>query len=346
MKLGLRGAIGIALSVLLLWYALRDVDPTLVGRELRGANAWWFALAVIAGTATFPLRARRWRTILEPVAGRLPFGMLWRSTAIGAMVNNVVPARAGEIARAFALTRETPLVPFSASFASLAVDRLFDAVVVLLLLLLAMLDPSFPGDRPILGHPVAYYAGVGAMFATVALVGLYAMVFFPALMLRSFESVTRRVAPRFEQRGTAMLTAFTQGLGVLRHPGRFAAVLGWTVLHWLVSGLSMWFGFKAVGIDAPFSAALVVQGLIAIAVALPAAPGFFGVFEAVGKASLVLYGVPATQAVSWAIGYHILTFIPITLMGAIYFARLGLRFGDLGRATEQGAEKRAEGPAT
>ena len=49
---------------------------------------------------------------------------------------------------------------------------------------------------------------------------------------------------------------------------------------------------------------------------------------------------------SWAIGYHILTFIPITLMGAIYFARLGLRFGDLGRATEQGAEKRAEGPAT
>ena len=84
MKLGLRGAIGIVLSVLLLVYALKDVDLALVGRELRDANVGWFTLAVIAGTVTFPLRARRWRTILEPVAGRLPFGMLWRSTAIGA----------------------------------------------------------------------------------------------------------------------------------------------------------------------------------------------------------------------------------------------------------------------
>lgn len=338
MKLGLRGAIGIVLSVLLLVYALKDVDLALVGRELRDANVGWFTLAVIAGTITFPLRARRWRTILEPVAGRLPFGMLWRSTAIGAMVNNVVPARAGEIARAFALTRETPRVPFSASFASLAVDRLFDAVVVLLLLLVAMLDPRFPGEREVLGHPVAYYAGVGALFAAVVLVGLYAMVFFPGVMLRLFELVSRRVAPRFEQRGTTMIVAFTQGLGVLRHPGRFAAVLGWTLLHWLVNALAMWLGFKAVGIHAPFSSALVVQGLIAIAVALPAAPGFFGVFEVVGKGALALYGVPGTQAVSWAIGFHILTFIPITAMGAFYFARLGLRLGDLGKATAPAEE--------
>jgi hypothetical protein len=337
MKIGFRGLLGIALSAALLAFALRDVKLDVVWHELRASNPWWFLLATVLGTATFPLRARRWRTILEPVAGPLPLGMLWRSTAIGMMVNNVVPARAGELARAYALTREAPQVPFSASFASLAVDRLFDAVVVLLLLILAMFDPTFPGDRVVLGRSVASWASVGAAGATVVLVGLYALVFFPGALLRVFEASSRRVAPRLEKRGREILTSFTSGLGVLRHPGRFLAVLFWTLLHWLLNAVAMWCGFKAVGIAVPLSAALLVQGLVAIAVAVPAAPGFFGLFEAVGKAALGLYGVAGAAAVSWAIGYHILTFIPITLIGAYYFVSLGLHFRELGAAEREGA---------
>jgi uncharacterized membrane protein YbhN (UPF0104 family) len=79
----------------------------------------------------------------------------------------------------------------------------------------------------------------------------------------------------------------------------------------------------------------VLQGLIAIGVAVPSAPGFFGVFEALGREGLGLYGVEPTLAVTWAIGFHLLSFIPITLIGGYYFARLGLHFRDLGTATER-----------
>jgi uncharacterized membrane protein YbhN (UPF0104 family) len=48
------------------------------------------------------------------------------------------------------------------------------------------------------------------------------------------------------------------------------------------------------------------------------------VFEAVSIVGLAVYGVPRDIAVSWALGYHILSFIPITIIGAVYFARLGL----------------------
>ena len=337
MKIGLRGALGIALSVALLAFALRDVAFHEVWEELRRSNLALFALATALGTATFPLRARRWRTILEPVAPGLSFAPLWRSTAIGMMVNNVVPARAGEIARAFALTRETPRVGFSASLASLAVDRLFDAIVVMAMLLLAMLDPAFSagisaaGRSLVVGSAIFGTAGLG-----VVLVILYAIVAFPARIIGAYELFARRVAPRFEERGRRWLREFADGLGVLRHPGRFLAVLGWTALHWLVNAVAIWVGFRAVGIGVPFSAAVLTQGLIAIGVALPAAPGFFGTFELIGKSSLAIYGVPGTQAVSWAIGYHILTFIPITVMGAYYFTRLGLHFGDLRAAADQG----------
>jgi hypothetical protein len=251
------------------------------------------------------------------------------------MVNNVVPARAGELARAFALTRERPSIPFSASFASLAVDRLFDAFVVLTLMLVAMLDPAFPRGERVAGQLVAHWVTLGAMAAALFLVAVYLIVFFPRAIVTVYQALARRVAPRLEQRGADVLLAFASGLSVLRSPRRFVAVLGWTIAHWVANAFAWWIACKAVGIAVPFSAMFVLQGLIAIGVAVPSAPGFFGVFEALGREGLGLYGIDPTLAVTWAIGFHLLSFIPITVIGAYYFVRLGLRFRDLGTATER-----------
>lgn len=342
MKINWRSALGIVLSAGLLAWTLHKVgDLGLVVEHLRHSNLVLFVATAIAGTLIFPLRARRWRTILDPIALHLPFGPLWRSTAIGMMVNNVVPARAGELARAYALTRETPRVTFSAAFASLAVDRAFDAFVVLALMLVAMFDPAFPRHQVIAGQPVRNWMVSGAIFLTAVVVALYVIVFFPQPIIRLYEAFARRVAPRFEQRGREVLLAFASGLGVLRHPGRFLGVLGWTIAHWLLNAFAFWLGFKAVGIDAPVSAALLLQGLIAIGVAVPSAPGFFGVFEYLGQEGLGIYGIDPARATSWAIGFHVVTFIPITLIGIFYFARLGLHFRDL-RQTPGGEG----GPAT
>ncbi len=334
MKFGWRGALGILLSVLLLAYTLRDVNFGDVARALGASSIPLFLLSAIVGTLIFPLRARRWKTILSPIDDQIPFGPLWRSTAIGMMVNNVVPARAGEIARAFALSREWPSIPFSASFASLAVDRLFDAFVVMSLMLLAMLDPAFPRGERVAGQLVSHWVAWGALAAVLFLVVVYLLVFFPQQIVTLYEAFARRVAPRLEQRGKDVLLAFASGLSVLRSPRRFIAVLGWTIAHWVLNALAWWIACAAVGIKVPFSGMFVLQGLIAIGVAIPSAPGFFGVFEALGREGLGLYGVDPTLAVTWAIGFHLLSFIPITVIGAYYFVRLGLHFRDLGRASE------------
>ncbi|MEO7084932.1 MAG: lysylphosphatidylglycerol synthase transmembrane domain-containing protein, partial [Gemmatimonadaceae bacterium] len=144
MRFGWRGAIGIAISIACLYFAFRNVAFASAWDSARHANYLLLLLGAACTSLMFPLRARRWRTILDPVAPKLPFGVLWRSTAIGMMVNNVVPLRAGEFARAYALTRERPEISFSTALASLVVDRLFDAIVVLLLLAVGMLAPGFP----------------------------------------------------------------------------------------------------------------------------------------------------------------------------------------------------------
>ena len=311
---------------------MRGVSAAEVWRELSRAN-WYLLLGATAcATLIFPLRARRWRPILDPVAPHLPFGPLWRSTAIGMMVNNVVPARAGEVARAYALTRETG-VPFATGLASLAVDRLLDSIVLLGFMAVAFLDPALRTSAALHG-PLAAVAGGGGLFLLVMIAGVFTLVFYPGPLIRLFEIFARRVSPTLEKRGKDVLERFLAGLSVLRRPERFAAIFGWATAHWLLNAVGYMLAFRAFGIDVPFSASLFLIGFIALGAAVPSAPGFFGVFEYMAIQGLALYAVPKAQATSWAIGFHILSFIPITLIGGYYFTRLGLAMSTLKRGAE------------
>lgn len=329
MRPGWRGVLGIALSALLLWWTLRGEDLGAVWRVLSDSSLVLWLACTLTATAIFPLRARRWQAILAPQAGRLPLAPLWRATAIGMMVNNVFPARAGEFARAFALSRSNKEVPFTTGFASLVVDRLFDGVVVLAMLLLATLDPRFPAEALIRGVSATSIAASAGAFLGAVLLGVAALVWFPAPLIglaeRMVAFVWRSGAPRVR----ALLEAFAAGLGVVREPMLALEVLCWTVLHWITNAVAFWLGFLALGIDAPLSAAFFLQGLIAFAVAFPSSPGFFGFFEAAAKVGLGLYGVPPEVAISWGLGFHILSFIPITVLGAWYFSRMHLHVSDL-----------------
>lgn len=339
MKFGWRGALGVLLSAVLLYFAFKDIRLAEVVEQIRKANIGLLALSAITGTLIFPLRARRWRPILDPIAPNLPFDVLWRPTAIGMMLNNVAPARAGEPARAYALSRFAPQVTFPAAFASLAVDRLFDMVVLLVLMFSAMLDPAFPPNANIFGFSMGSLAVKGLTLVAIVLAGLYSLVLFPDKMLSLYELLVRRIAPKLEEKGRLALVALMHGLSVLRTPRRFASVFAWTVLHWLLNALAFWIAFKAVGINAPFSAALFLQGVIAIGVAAPSTPGFFGVFEFMAKEGLRLYGVGSDAAVTWAVSFHFLSFLPITLIGGWYFIRAGLSLAEIGRAATDGTAK-------
>jgi uncharacterized protein (TIRG00374 family) len=328
LKPGWRAVIGGVLSAALIYWTLHGISPAAVAQSLSEADPLLFAGAIFCATAIFAVRALRWRTILEPVASRIPLGPLWRATAIGMMVNNVLPARAGEFARAYALKKEAQ-VPFAAGLASLVVDRLFDAIVLLLLAAFALLDPALSGAQTLAGRPLSSFATGAAAVVLILSLGTYALIFFPTQLLRLFELFARRVSPSVEERGRRVLETFINGLSVLRSPARFAAVLAWSIAHWLLNALGIWLAFKAVGIAAPFSAALFIQAFIALGTAVPAAPGFFGVFEYMSIEGLSVYGVGRQQAATWAIGYHLFTFIPITLIGAYYFTRLGVKLRDL-----------------
>jgi uncharacterized protein (TIRG00374 family) len=213
--------------------------------------------------------------------------------------------------------------------ASLVVDRVFDALVTLSLLAVAMMDPAFSSTTKLEDWTVGGLVALVTGIVIVAFAGLYFAVFMPQRIESMAAGLTRRVVPRFEPRVRELIHPFIAGLGVLRDGKRFVAVILWTTAQWVLNASAFWFGFKAVGIEVPFTAALFVQGVVVIGIAIPSGPAFVGPFQLAATIALAQYAIGAQQAAAWSLGYHLLTFTPITVVGLWYAGRLGLSLGKM-----------------
>ncbi len=325
-------------SIVLLWWALHDVSLTEVWSRLRGVRPLPFLATIALATATFPLRTIRWRYLLRLEGETLPFVPLWHATAIGFMANNLLPARAGEVARAYAARRLTA-VRFSTAFASIAVERVMDGITLVALLTAAIWAGGFAPGTAVGEVTLGGVAqGAGVVFG-MALVLAFVLVHWPAPALRFARWLASRTLPPHWSRGLMqVLEGLLSGLEALRSPTRFAVITFWSFVIWLVMAASFWVGFRAFDLDAPWSAALLLQALIAFGVAVPSAPGFFGVFELVTRGSLALYGVAGGLAISYAVGYHLGTFLPITLLGMWSLTRAHLHLKDLRQVGDEATQ--------
>ncbi len=321
---------GFVVTIALLYWTLRDVDPAAVLGHMRGAALWPFLGAVALATLTFPLRTIRWRVILRDADGRrLPWLPLWHATAVGFMANNLLPLRAGEVARAYMTRRQLP-VRFTTALASIGIERVLDGLVLVGLMLPPLAAPSFPRHATLGGAPVSRLAWSAAgVFGAMLLVALL-VVRRPAQSLALWSRAMRALLPaRVAERFSHVAGGVVAGLAVLKSPGRLALVAWWSLVLWLVNAASFALCFRAFDLPVATEGALLLQGLIGFGVALPSSPGFFGPFEAATRVTLALYGIGADQAVSYAVAYHIAGFVPITLLGAYSLSRTHVRLGEL-----------------
>src|SRR5688572_20419721 len=134
--------IGVAVSALLLWVAVRGVSLDEVLGELRRVRPLWLVPVILSLFVRFWLTAVRWQLLLRPIK-QIGVHRLFAVTLIGFMANNVLPARLGEFVRAYALGRAEGLPP-SLPFATIVIERIFDGFTLLLFLLggLSFLRPG------------------------------------------------------------------------------------------------------------------------------------------------------------------------------------------------------------
>jgi uncharacterized membrane protein YbhN (UPF0104 family) len=299
--------LGLAITAVALWFAFRDVSWSALGRELSRAN-WWLLLGISlpAYLWSVQLRAARWRVLARGIAD-VPARSAFRATAVGFLVNNVLPLRIGELVRVWWLARETR-TSASALLGTVIVERVIDMVFLLGLASL------------VIGNEV----GRGALLAAAAapLAATLALRRWPAPLLRGVRRAAGLVlaAPRAD-RITGIVGSVARGVSALRGGGDFARMAVQTALLWGVAAvLPFWAALLALGIDlgglaASLRGALLILVYMAAAVALPAAPGFFGPYHAACRYALTPLGVPKELAVALGTLAHAVFWIGTSAIG-------------------------------
>lgn len=335
-------SLGLAVTALALWWVLRGESLAEIWDDIRRGNLALLTAAVFVATVGYLVRAMRWKVLLAPAKADTKLRSRFASVSIGFMANNLLPARVGEFARAYAISRMEP-ISAGAAFGSLVVERFMDGLVLLLLLIVPVLTPGFPATGALsTGLGAAVLRG-GLAAVSVVLGVLLAMAIWPRAFVRAAERVATRLPPSFARPVVGALEALLDSIAVLRSPRLLSLGLAWTVFFWLFHGLSFWLGMKAFGIDTGLVSAWFTEAVVGFGVAIPSAPGFFGTFHASAEFALTsVYGVDAARSLAFAFGYHFGGWIPITLIGLGYAWKLGLSVGEV-RTAEERVERMIEG---
>jgi uncharacterized protein (TIRG00374 family) len=321
--------LGVAIPVAAIAYTVHDVNLREVAGHIGDANLWLVLAMVPLHVAALWLRAVRWRWLARSLSrDPLPLGPLFRATALGFMAINVLPFRLGELARPWLLGRETE-VRGSAALGTLVLERAIDftAVSVLGGILLFLHTKTMPGW-------VRSGAAIFAVFTAVPVVAIAALRFDEAGSLALVARFMRPFPEGARHRVMDLVTEMCRGLAGLRGVHATAQVLFQTILLWVVVlPAPFLLGLYAFGIDFPprqeLLATFTTNVFVALAVAAPSAPGFFGVFHFACREALHLFGVSRAVAVAYGTLVHITYWLPVTLIGTVVAAQTGARLAEI-----------------
>jgi glycosyltransferase 2 family protein len=300
--------VGLLISAVCLWLALRRVSFDEVWESLADAQWFWVLPCLVLTYVTLLLRAVRWRHLFiehERVS-------TWESAKavnVGLLFNNILPSRAGEVPRIFALSRRTGISKVEIG-GTIVVERCLDVLVVAVAAVVAW--PFLPDDSWI----QALCLFCGAIVAGFV-VGTIVLVVFRQRARDLALAILRRLPFVSDERAVALTASLSRGVHIVANPRRLAFVLLISALVWVAATLSVFALLPAFDIDLSLSTAILVIVATSLALTVPATSGGLGVYEAAVQASLVALGVTASTALSFALVLHAINFVPICLTGVL-----------------------------
>jgi uncharacterized protein (TIRG00374 family) len=305
--------IGLGVSVGALYLAFRGLHWSEVGDALAEANYGLLAVAMLLMVASLYVRAVRWGVLFHPRRD-LRRGSLFGAMNAGYAINNVLPVRIGEVARAY-LIGETEQVSTVHSLSTILVERTLDTLVVVAFLVVML--PFI--DAPAWARTSAPLVGAGFLVLAVLLATLHAAR-DRAMALVGWG--VRFLPVRLRAQAEVAADSAIEGFSVLRRPAVLAEAAAWSVASWGVSVLLVYTVLRAFDLDLPFAAAVFVMCATALGMVVPSSPGYIGVFHAIAIESLVnVFDVERNRAASFALVQHAYLYVTPIVFGAWFLWR-------------------------
>jgi uncharacterized protein (TIRG00374 family) len=317
-------------------------------------NYWWIFPSLLFALLSYILRVVRWQLILKPVK-KTQFWHAFHPLVIGFMVNCVFPGRVGEIARP-AILYKRDKVEFSKVLATVAVERIFDLVALLLsfIYILATIEIS-PTLDITFGEYHLSTATLNTIWKTTlimsfVLVGMILLVSIsksrslisriimrsPDMLIFAGSHLKEKLRKGICRKIVHVLENIAHGFEVLKSPKDIIICLVHSFLIWGLVVVSLYvLAFGCPGIHISFLEAYAVEIIICFFIMLPSVPGFWGLWEAGGVFGLMIFGIPAKEAAGLILTYHIIHVIPVIIIGIISAMIIGVNIIQSSRNGEE-----------
>lgn len=321
-----RIALGFLLSAFFLYLFLRSINLREVWRVIGEGNPLWLLLCLVMNLLNYFVRALRWRYFFKPIKEKIGLWNAFSTTVIGFSLSALFPARVGEVVRPYLLgSREN--IGRSAALATVVVERLFDTLTVLFMLVVYLLFLLHPDQLNPEARSWIEKLKTGGLIMFAGVLGLVAFLYFlrkkPGVKL--FVRKLERVLPtKMANALEGILDSFIEGLAILDHPKLLLQITVWSIGFWLVIATTFWACARAYTDNFAFPSTFLIMIILAVGIAIPT-PGGVGSYHFACKIGLTrFFEVTDTQAGAIALVSHFINFVPITILGLILLWQGGL----------------------
>lgn len=306
------------ISLIFVGLFLRATHPRDLANALEQAEYWWLIPGTGVLFVAIVARCIRWSILMRPVAPMSP-ARLFPYAIIGYMANNLLPARAGELVRAYVLgDREG--VSKMGTFGTIAVERLFDGVTLVLMLLIAGSIVGFEDGR------LRAIAVASTVLFVVALAGFYILTLNEQRAKTVIHFFLRVLPDRFEHQAEAMADSLVGSLRSV-HDWRSLLLVGFfSGAAWTIEAGAYAVIGKGFNMDVGFGHYALLLAAANLAIIIPTFFGGTGPFEWAAKLVLVGGGVADNVAGAYSIVAHGVILVPTTILGLILLWSYGVSF--------------------
>jgi len=339
--------IGIVISIIALAIAFRKIDLSQVWAAITRVNYWFLAASLLPLLLFVVLRAYRWRLLFYPKQG-LRIRNLLAVINLGYLLSNFLPARLGDVARAY-LIGDTEDVSRTVAFSTIVAERVLDALFAVIGFFIVLPFAHVP-DWMIRSGLIVGAAVLAAIVLFVVLVRRREWTLrlldriLQALHWPDAETTGRfwdRLAERTRLRFLARLPwadrprligvagSLIDGLSGVTTLRLGPPLLLWSAIIWADIAVYYWLVLLAFEPAQPFVAGLAVSSVTALGMTIPSSPGYLGVFEALTRETMGLFGMAPEMALSYALVAHAIVYVTLTLLGLASMVQQNLTYSEI-----------------
>ena len=299
----------IGVTLVFLYLSFRKIDAARLEEAITTANLSLILLAAGLNLVAMLVRSAKLRIVFSPVKD-ISFGRAFSATMICFSLSNILPLRAGEAAKLYVLNR-TERLGYGKTIGAVGFDRILEAVGLFIVTVITVLLWDVPAWLRAAGFAVS---GFGVFMFFLTLIGV------KSIGQLEEAAAQKGIFARFADFVRLMVV----GARAIRVPAVTAKAILVGLVLWNVHAVVVFVTLQACGLSTSYLFSFVVLIAVNVLLMLPSGPATFGPFEYGCVLSLALIGVGKTEALSFALLYHLLQMVPVTLIGLYFVWKEGL----------------------